>query len=102
MMGQMKRHYLEQADRDALQEAADKHWRENPPVLGEIFDDGQFRWHSRDVDAIQGGMRIGDYILVDDEGRDTFTILFKPTGEMGVFKKEDFVAHVAAFFGLHF
>jgi hypothetical protein len=39
---------------------------------------------------------------VDDEGGDTFTILFKPTGEMGVFKKEDFVAHVAAFFGLHF
>ena len=87
-MGQMKRHYLKQADREAL--------------FGEVFDDGEFRGYSMDADAVQGGMRIGDYILVDDQGGDTFTILFKPTGEMGVFKKEHFESHVAAFFGLHF
>jgi hypothetical protein len=73
-MGQMKRHYLEEMDRDALQEAA------------------QFRGEA---------IRIGDYALWDGDNN-MFYILFEPTGEFGVFKKEDFVAHVAAFFGLHF
>jgi hypothetical protein len=101
-MGQMKRHYLEQADRDALQEAADKHWRENPPMLGEFFEDGQFRGGlSRDFAPPPKAIQIGDYALWDNDD-DTFYIIFKPTGEMGVFKKKEFAAHVSAFFGLLF
>jgi hypothetical protein len=46
-------------------------------------------------------IQIGDYVLWDNDD-DTFYILFEPTGELGAFKKEEFVAHVAAFFGLHF
>jgi len=98
----MKRHYLEQADRDALQEAADKHWRENPPMLGEVFEDGQFRGGlSRDFARPPASIKIGDYVLWDNDD-DMFYILFEPTGELGAFKKEEFAAHVSAFFGLHF
>ena len=101
MMGQMKRHYLEQADRDALQEAADKHWRENPPMLGEIFEDGQFRGGlSADFAPPPASIKIGDYLLWDSG--ENFYIVFVPTGQMGTFKKEHFESHVAAFFGLHF
>jgi hypothetical protein len=102
MMGQMKRHYLEQADRDAVQEEADKHWRENPPMTGEIFDDGQFRGNrAPDVGPPPASIRIGDYALW--EGDDiTLYILFEPTGQIGAFRKEHFQSHVAAFFGLHF
>jgi len=46
-------------------------------------------------------IRIGDYALWDGDDS-MFYILFEPTGEMGVFKKEEFHAYVAAFFGLHF
>ena len=101
-MGQMKRHYLEEMDRDALQEAADKHWRKNPPMLGEILDDGQFRGHrAGDVAPPPASIHIGEYALWDgDDG--TFYILFEPTGEIGAFRKEHFAAHVKAFFGLHF
>ena len=101
-MGQMKRHYLEQADLDALQEAADSHWETNPPMLGETFEDGQFRgYRTRDIAPPPASIQIGDYALWDgDDG--TFYILFEPTGEIGAFKKEEFVAHVSAFFGLHF
>lgn len=101
-MGQMKNIVIDKEALDELREAADKHWQENPPMLGEFFEDGQFRGHltrahlTRD-EAIQ----IGDYALWDNDG-DTFYILFEPTGEMGVFKKEEFASHVSAFFGLHF
>ena len=101
-MGQMKNMVINKEALDELREAADKHWRENPPVLGEIFDDGQFRGHrTMDVAPPPASIQIGDYALWDgDDG--TFYILFEPTGEIGAFKKEEFVAHVAAFFGLHF
>ena len=97
-MGQMKRHYLEQADRDALDA-----WRANhPPMTGEVFDDGQFRGGlSRDFAPPPASIQIGDYALWDNDD-DTFYILFEPTGEMGAFKKEEFASHVSAFFGLHF
>ncbi len=101
-MGQMKRHYLEEMDREALQEAADKHWRENPPMLGETFEDGQFRgYRTIDVAPPPASIRIGDYALWDGDDL-TIYILFEPTGEMGAFKKEEFASHVSAFFGLHF
>lgn len=72
------------------------------PMLGEVFEDGQFRGHlTRGHLTRDEALQIGDYVLWDgDDG--TFYILFEPTGEMGAFKKEDFVAHVSAFFGLHF
>jgi hypothetical protein len=67
-----------------------------------VFDDGQFRGGlSRDFAPPPTSIRIGDYALWDNDD-DTFYILFEPTGEMGAFKKEEFVAHVKAFFGLHF
>ena len=101
-MGQMKNIVIDKEALDELQEAADKHWRENPPMLGEIFEDGQFRGHrTRDIAPPPASIQIGDYALWDgDDG--TFYILFEPTGEIGAFKKEEFVAHVKAFFGLHF
>ena len=95
MMGQMKN---VQIDMEALA----KFRSENPPIMGEFFDDGQFRGHrAPDVTPPPASIRIGDYALWDgDDG--TFYILFEPTGEIGAFKKEEFASHVSAFFGLHF
>jgi len=94
-MGQMKN---VQIDMEALA----KFRSENPPLIGEFFDDGQFRgYRARDIEPPPNSIRIGDYTLW--EGDDlTFYILFEPTGEMGAFRKEEFAAHVKAFFGLHF
>ena len=98
----MKRNYLEDMDKDALDILQEAAWRKNPPMLGEVFEDGQFRGHrTMDVAPPPASIQIGDYALWDgDDG--TFYILFEPTGEIGAFKKEEFVAHVSAFFGLHF
>lgn len=95
MMGQMKNIVIDKEALDA--------WRANhPPMVGEVFDDGQFRGGlSRDFAQPPVSIKIGDYVLWGNDD-DTFYILFEPTGELGAFKKEDFVAHVAAFFGLHF
>ena len=94
-MGQMKNVQIDM-------EALSRFRSENPPMMGEIFDDGQFRGHrAPDVAPPPASIRIGDYALWDgDDG--TFYILFEPTGQLGVFKKEHFVAHVSAFFGLQF
>lgn len=94
-MGQMKRMYIDM-------EALARFRSENPPMTGEVFDDGQFRGHrAPDVRPPPASIRIGDYALWDgDDG--TFYILFEPTGEIGAFKKEEFASHVSAFFGLHF
>jgi hypothetical protein len=99
MMGQMKNIVIDKEALDELREAA---WRENPPMLGEFFEDGQFRgYRTRDSAPPPKAIQIGDYSLWDgDDG--TFYILFEPTGEMGAFKKEEFASHVTAFFGLHF
>jgi hypothetical protein len=75
---------------------------ENNPMIGEIFEDGQFRGHRAvDVAPPPASIEIGDYALWDGDD-DTFYILFIPTGEIGAFRKEEFEAHVKAFFGLHF
>ena len=101
-MGQMKRYYLEEMDKDALDALQEAAWIKNPPMLGEVFEDGQFRGHhARDVVPPSESIQIGDYALWD--GNDgTFYILFEPTGEIGAFKKEEFASHVSAFFGLRF
>jgi hypothetical protein len=94
MMGKMKN---VQIDMEALA----KFRSENPPRMGEVFDDGQFRGHlAPDVAPPPVSIRIGDYLLWDSGGN--FYIVFVPTGQMGTFKKEHFESHVPAFFGLHF
>jgi len=101
-MGQMKNIVIDKEALDELREAADKHWQENPPMLGEFFEDGQFRGGlSRDFAPPPASIKIGDYVLWDNDD-DMFYILFEPTGELGAFKKEEFASHVSAFFGLHF
>ena len=74
------------------------------PIMGEVFDDGQFRGHTHRLPSpevtIEDGINIGRYTLLDCD-KDTFYI-FIDTGEVGVFKKSDFEAHIAAFFGLNF
>lgn len=98
-MGQMKNIVINKEALDELREAA---WRKNPPMLGEFFDDGQFRGHlTRGHLTRDEAIQIGDYVLWDGDAG-TFYILFEPTGEMGAFKKEEFASHVSAFFGLHF
>lgn len=95
MMGKMKN---VQIDMEALA----KFRSENPPLFGEIFDDGQFRGHrAPDVVPPPASIRMGDYALWDGDAG-TFYILFEPTGQIGAFRKEHFQSHVAAFFGLHF
>ena len=94
-MGQMKNIVIDKEALDA--------WRANhPPMIGEVFDDGQFRGHRvRDIAPPPASIRIGDYALWDGDDL-TIYILFEPTGEIGAFKKEEFASHVSAFFGLHF
>lgn len=100
-MGQMKNIVIDKEALDELRKAADKHWQENPPMIGEVFDDGQFRGGlSRDFIPPPTSIQIGDYVLWDSG--ENFYIVFVPTGQMGTFKKEHFESHVAAFFGLHF
>lgn len=73
------------------------------PVIGEVFEDGQFRGNTRGFVpevTIEDGIKIGRYTLLDCD-KDTFYI-FLDTGEVGAFKKSDFESHVAAFFGLNF
>ena len=73
-----------------------------PKIFGEVFDDGQMRGHYG-VDTIPMGRGIvfGDYILWD-AGDDQFGIGYRETGEMGIFNKKDFEAHIEAFYGLNF
>jgi len=67
-----------------------------PRMFGEVFNDGQFRG-----DKLRAMLNVGDYMIWDVDG-DSFAITLTTTGEMGVFRKKDFEAHVAAFFGLNF
>lgn len=46
-------------------------------------------------------LRIGDYLLWDID-KESFIISHSITGETGVFKKDEFLPYVSAFFGLHF
>jgi len=73
-----------------------------PKIFGEVFDDGQMRGHYG-VDTIPMGKGIvfGDYILWD-AGDNQFGIGYRETGEMGIFNKADFEAHIEAFYGLNF
>lgn len=73
-----------------------------PPVVGEVFDDGQFRGHGIAVPDVhlENGIKVGRYTLMDSD-EDTFYIFFD-TGEVGAFLKSDFESHIAAFFGLNF
>ena len=73
-----------------------------PKVFGEVFEDGQMRGQYH-VDTIPMGKGIvfGDYILWD-AGDNQFGIGYRETGEMGIFNKKDFEAHIEAFYGLNF
>jgi hypothetical protein len=75
---------------------------DTPKIFGEVFDDGQMRGHYG-VDTIPMGKGIvfGDYI-VWDAGDNQFGIGYRNTGEMGIFNKKDFEAHIEAFYGLNF
>lgn len=52
--------------------------------------------------AMEGhnSIRFGQYLLADMD--DKQFIIAHPSGECGVFDKDAFEAHIAAFFGLHF
>ena len=73
-----------------------------PKIFGEVFDDGQMRG-SYGVGPIPMGKGIvfGDYV-VWDTGDNQFGIGYRETGEMGIFNKADFEAHIEAFYGLNF
>jgi hypothetical protein len=45
-------------------------------------------------------IRFGQYVMSDMD--DKQFIIAHPSGECGVFDKDAFEAHIAAFFGLHF
>ena len=48
-------------------------------------------------------LRIGDYLFWDiDDDKESFILLHSITGETGVFKKDEFLPYVSAFFGLSF
>ena len=72
-----------------------------PRMFGEIFDDGQFRGHMSKADTPAHVIVVGDYLLWK-LGDGEIGIGYQPTGEMGIFKSEDFEAYIKAFFGLNF
>lgn len=49
----------------------------------------------------QNSLRIGDYLLWDVDA-ENFGIVHNVTGESGIFKKDEFLPYVSAFFGLNF
>ena len=46
-------------------------------------------------------IKIGDYTLWDMD-EDRFGITCNVTGEMGTFRKDEFIPYVSSFFGLNF
>lgn len=46
-------------------------------------------------------LRVGDYVLWEMDA-ERFTISHSVTGESGIFRKDEFLPYVSAFFGLHF
>jgi hypothetical protein len=93
MMGQMK---ATLTDDDGLK-------IETPQLLGEIFDDGSFRGHTKNPEVYRP-IKIGDYGIWDaeDGGDNMIGVVHFPTGQMGLFKKEHFESYVSSFFGLLF
>lgn len=73
-----------------------------PRMFGEIFEDGQFRGHMSKADTPAHVIVVGDYLLWKLEGNEDIGIGYRPTGEMGIFKSEDFEPYMKAFFGLNF
>lgn len=77
-------------------------------MIGEVFEDGQFRGSAGKVELPHNterrlGMHIGNYMLWDlPTEPDLLGVAYIPTGEMGIFKKKDIEPHLAAFFGLNF
>ena len=74
-----------------------------PKIFGEVKDDGSMRGYgdTESVEKYVHSVRLHDYVMwnVDEE---TIGILYRPSGEMGMFKKADFENYVSAFFGLNF
>lgn len=60
---------------------------------------------SPEVEALrkikQNSLRVGDYLLFDMD-TEHFGITHGVTGESGIFRKDEFLPYVSAFFGLHF
>jgi hypothetical protein len=66
--------------------------REN--IIGLRGDNLQF---ARTGDTV---MQFGQYLICDMDEKQF--IIAHPSGECGVFSKDAFESHIAAFFGLHF
>lgn len=77
----------------------------NPPrtlrAFGEIFEDGQVRGHMSQNETSNNTVVVGDYMLWE-MGDGEIGIGYRVTGEMGVFKVDDFEPYIKAFFGLNF
>ena len=74
----------------------------NPPrMFGEVFEDGQFRGSHEMPNVLNHAVTVGDY-TVWEMGDGEIGITYRATGEMGVFKVDDFEPYVKAFFGLNF
>ena len=73
-----------------------------PRIFGEVFEDGQMRGHyGVDTIPMGAGIVFGNYVIWDS-GDNQFGIGYRETGEMGIFSKADFEAHIQAFYGLNF
>ena len=88
--------------KEALQTRMSSETAVAPQMFGEVFADGQVRGHYG-VDTIPQGKAIvfGDYLIWDTTDG-MFGIGYRETGEMGIFNKKDFEAHIEAFYGLNF
>ena len=73
-----------------------------PRMVGEIFEDEQFRGFYEVDDVPRHAVVIGDYLLWTLDGGEEIGIGFRDTGEMGIFKVADFEPYIKAFFGLNF
>jgi hypothetical protein len=71
-------------------------------MIGEVFDDGEFRGQYKIDDVPKNAMVIGDYLLWACNSKEEIGIGYRVTGEMGIFKVADFEPYMKAFFGLNF
>jgi hypothetical protein len=88
--------------KEALQTRMSSETAVAPQMFGEVFEDGQVRGHYVvDTVPLGQGIAFGDYVIWD-AGDNQFGIGYRETGEMGIFNKKDFEAHIQAFYGLNF
>jgi len=71
-------------------------------MIGEAFEDGEFRGHYGVDDVPRHAIVIGDYLLWSLDNNEEIIIGYRNTGDMGIIKVADFEPHIKAFFGLNF